>query len=236
MVKVVVLDPGHGGKDPGAVANGLVEKELTLYLAKRTKQYLDQLYTGHKVVFTRTSDVFVELSRRADISDAAGGDLFCSFHINAGGGTGYEDFRYSGISRNAEQDAIHAEVMKVMAKHGMKDRGKKSANYAVLRETRCSAVLTETLFIDTAKDAGLLKNRSFLDEVSLAHAKGIGNALKLPKKSGGSSTGASYHTIASGDTFWGLAREYSTTVAALQKLNPSVDPAKLSIGSKIRVK
>lgn len=79
--KTVVLDAGHGGRDPGAQANGLVEKTLNLDIAKRTKSELEK--RGFKVIMTRNSDVFLELSDRSKIANNSGADIFISIHGNS---------------------------------------------------------------------------------------------------------------------------------------------------------
>jgi len=77
----VVLDPGHGGRDPGAIAcNGLFEEDVVLPVALEVRRRL--LERGVKVVMTRSDDRFVELDRRAEIADAAGADLFVSIHAD----------------------------------------------------------------------------------------------------------------------------------------------------------
>jgi N-acetylmuramoyl-L-alanine amidase len=77
----VVLDAGHGGDDEGARANGLVEKDLVLDVARRLRQRLE--HAGLRVVMTRDSDVYVPLERRTAIANDAGADLFISIHANA---------------------------------------------------------------------------------------------------------------------------------------------------------
>src|SRR5690625_6628775 len=90
MSKIVVIDPGHGGHDPGAVANGLREKDLTLDISKRTKRYLERNYKGVKVYLTRTNDKYLTLAQRANYANRKNADLFVSMHINAGGGRSEE--------------------------------------------------------------------------------------------------------------------------------------------------
>ncbi|WP_210375317.1 N-acetylmuramoyl-L-alanine amidase family protein [Rhodothermus bifroesti] len=80
----VVIDAGHGGKDPGAVANGVREKDVTLAVALKLGAYLQQ--QGLRVIYTRTSDRFVELRERGRIANEAGGKLFISLHCNAAPG------------------------------------------------------------------------------------------------------------------------------------------------------
>lgn len=176
----VFIDPGHGGKDPGAVGNGLREKDVTLEIAKLIQSKLSNYAT---VRLSRTSDRYISVSERARSANNWGADLFVSVHINAGGGTGYEDYIYNGLSnasRTAKiRDVIHSEIVNQMS--AVRDRGKKKANFAVLRETRMPAVLTENLFIDTKADAELLKDSSFLNRIATGHVNGIVKALNLDR-------------------------------------------------------
>lgn len=177
---LVHLDAGHGGKDSGAVGNGLREKDITLALTKRVGDILTNDY-GVTVKYTRTTDVFYELSERANMANREGAKFFLSIHVNAGGGTGYEDYIYSGCATGGATDKsrqkIHNAVVPVLKKYGIKDRGMKKANYAVLRETNMQAALVETLFIDTASDAAQLKNAAFLEEMAQAYAKGVADVV-----------------------------------------------------------
>jgi N-acetylmuramoyl-L-alanine amidase len=187
MAKLVVLDPGHGGEDPGAGGHGLKEARLTLKIAKRVRTALVDAFDV-RVELTRSADRAVALSARAAFANARDADYFVSIHINAGGGTGYEDFVHNSLGPGSEsarrRSAVHSAVATFMQSKGMPDRGKKTANFAVLRETTMPAILTENLFIDTADDADLLGNDGFLSGLAKAHAKGIGAALQLPARPG----------------------------------------------------
>jgi N-acetylmuramoyl-L-alanine amidase len=178
----LVIDPGHGGHDPGAVANGLKEKDLTLTIAKHIGRMLAE-YEGVEVHYTRTDDRFLELSERAAIANKLKADYFISVHINAGGGTGFESYIYNGNVGSATiayQNVIHSEIMKAIG--NVTDRGKKRANYAVLRETNMPAILTENLFIDNRNDATKLKSEQFILQVAHGHVQGIVKAFGLKKK------------------------------------------------------
>ena len=181
MVRIV-LDAGHGGTDSGAVGNGLREKDLTLNIVKKIGNLLND-YEGVEVHYTRTDDRFLELSERAAIANKLNADYFISVHINAGGGTGFESYIYNGNVSSATiayQNVIHGEIMKAIG--NVKDRGKKRANYAVLRETKMPAILTENLFIDNPNDAAKLKSEQFLQQIAYGHVQGIVKAFGLKKK------------------------------------------------------
>lgn len=181
----IMWDKGHGGNDPGAVANGLQEKQLTHKIVEYAMAYLEANYTGFEQRVTRTGDQTLTLSQRADMANAWGADVFVSVHINAGKGTGFESYVYNGSVSSqtiALQNVLHGEILAAMRQFGnITDRGKKRANYAVLRETKMPAVLTENLFIDS-NDAKLLKNEAFLKAVGEAHARGIAKFLGFPQK------------------------------------------------------
>ena len=82
-VKTVVIDPGHGGKDPGAISKYGREKEIVLAIAKYLKQYINDSLPDVKVVLTREKDVFVELYKRGEIANKNNADLFISIHVNS---------------------------------------------------------------------------------------------------------------------------------------------------------
>lgn len=88
---VVVIDAGHGGKDPGAEGRISKEKDITLAIALKTGKYIEELIEGVKVIYTRKTDEFVELYKRAEIANKAKADLFISIHCN-----GFRDSRIKG--------------------------------------------------------------------------------------------------------------------------------------------
>jgi N-acetylmuramoyl-L-alanine amidase len=160
----------------------LREKDLTLNIVKKIGDMLED-YEGVEIIYTRTDDRFIELSERAAIANRAKADFFLSVHINAGGGTGFESYVYNGnVSAKtiAYQNVIHGEIVRAIG--NVTDRGKKRANYAVLRLTNMPAILTENLFIDNANDAAKLKSEQFLLQVAHGHVQGIVKAFGLKKK------------------------------------------------------
>ncbi|WP_003545574.1 N-acetylmuramoyl-L-alanine amidase family protein [Desulfotomaculum nigrificans] len=181
--KLVVLDPGHGGRDSGATGNGLLEKNITLDIAKRVAARLAAYNVN--VRLTRDNDTYISLSARANFANHLGADYFLSIHINAGGGTGFESYIYNGpVSPETSRfrSIIHRNIMNFLDDYGVVNRGEKTANFAVLRETGMPAVLIENLFIDTAKDAALLKDPEFINGLSEAITGGIVWALNLTAK------------------------------------------------------
>lgn len=184
MVRILI-NPGHGGKDGGATGHGLVEKDLALTISKGIVARLKNEYDGVDIRLFRNRDVFHSLSQIAFESNKWKADIFVSIHINAGGGTGFESFVFNGKKTSTtvvNQTLIHNAIMSEIKGYGVADRGKKSENFAVLRETLAPAILTETLFIDTKKDADLLKQTKFINSVVAGHVKGIAKAMKLKKK------------------------------------------------------
>lgn len=181
---IIVLDPGHGGKDPGAVGNCLQEKNIVLDLALRIGKLLQS--RGATVLYTRGIDVFVELSERARMANNWKADFFLSLHINSTVNTtasGFESFVHSNVNGGvtaALQNTIHRKVAAVFGVVGVPDRGQKKGNLAVLRETNMPALLLEYGFISSTKDSTLLKNPGFLDKLAQATAEGIAEAFGLP--------------------------------------------------------
>jgi N-acetylmuramoyl-L-alanine amidase len=214
MVRIFI-DPGHGGNDPGAVGNGLKEKDLTLKIAKKIKSRLTN-YENVQVKLSRENDTYLTLSERAKMANDWGADIFISIHINAGGGVGFESYIYNGsvsTSTIAYQNIIHEEIVKVT---GWNDRGKKRENYAVLRETKMPAILTENGFIDNTTDANKLKNDSFLDNISQGHVNGIVKVFNLKKNSTPSGI---THIVQAGDTLWGISQKYGVTIEQIKEAN-----------------
>jgi N-acetylmuramoyl-L-alanine amidase len=185
-MKRIWLDAGHGGKDPGAVGNGLVEKELVLKMQTYMIAYLKANYEDFCVEATRTTDVFETLSGRARRANAWGADVFISLHINAGGGTGFESFIYTNASSGSctLQDIVNQEALSVAKKYGLGAHGgvaNKRGNLYVVRETNMPAILMETAYIDS-KDVELLKKEQFLRDMAAAYARGLAEFLDLKPK------------------------------------------------------
>ncbi|MCQ6276199.1 N-acetylmuramoyl-L-alanine amidase [Bacillus sp. V3B] len=180
MVKIFI-DPGHGGADPGATANGLQEKNITLTIATHIQKMLTSEYNNVSIRMSRTEDQTVSLSARTNAANNWGADVYLSVHINAGGGTGFESFVYPGVGRPTVtyQENIHKKILEQVQ---YTNRGLKQAGYHVLRESNMPAVLTENGFIDHRVDASKLKESSFLESLARGHVNGIAAAFRLTKK------------------------------------------------------
>lgn len=186
MTKIIVIDAGHGGKDPGAGGNGLREKDIALLVAETIADQLYAKYEGIKCLLTRSTDVFLELRDRTNLANVAKADAVVSIHCNAGGGAGgFESFRYTTASAAAVafQNVIHSEIMSRLKSFSVIDRGQKASNLHMCRESKMPAVLTENLFIDVASDAGKLKRTEVLDAIVDGHVAGIAKYLGLKAKS-----------------------------------------------------
>jgi len=181
----ICIDAGHGGKDAGAVANNLYEKDITLKLALKIAKLLNE-YENTEILLTRQDDTFIKLNDRAKFANDNKADFFYSIHVNAAtnvAARGYEDYIHSSLTDDSKtakiRDVIHEEIINYVGRYNVPDRGKKKANYMVLRLTKMPAVLTENLFLTNEEDAKLLKDDTFLDGLAEAHVKGIVKALNL---------------------------------------------------------
>lgn len=178
------LDPGHGGVDSGANGYGLREKDLTLKISKRIAEILEG-YQGIKVELTRTTDKSLSLKQRTDMINKGKPDYLISVHINATpGGHGFESFIYNGPVRSNTvkfRSIIHDEIVKALGS-GTRDRGKKKANFHMLRESKVEAMLTENYFIDTKSDNDKLRDPKVIEKIAQGHANGVIKVFNLKKK------------------------------------------------------
>lgn len=167
--KLIVLDPGHGGSDPGAVGiGGLKEAEVNLLLAHMVKARLEASY---KILMTRTGEQTVSLAARCNLANAEGADLFVSLHCNASPNVlahGTETYYLSQQAKSLAE-AIHAGLVSL----GLRDRGIKRNKFYVLRHTEMPAVLVEVGFVTNPDDAAKLASVDWLNKAADAIAVGI---------------------------------------------------------------
>ncbi|MEP0947890.1 DUF3747 domain-containing protein [Leptolyngbya subtilissima DQ-A4] len=173
---VVVIDPGHGGRDPGAVGiGGLQEKQINTAISNRVQQQLAA--AGITVLMTRSSDVFVDLDARAQYANRAGASVFVSIHANAISMSrpevnGLETYYFSSGERLAR--SIHASVL---GNTDMRDRGVRTARFYVLRYTTMPSVLVETGFVTGSQDAARFRDPAAVNRIADGIAQGILNYL-----------------------------------------------------------
>jgi N-acetylmuramoyl-L-alanine amidase len=169
---MVMVDPGHGGKDPGAIGlGGLREKDVILPIAQQVASLLEQ--QGIQAVMTRTSDYFVDLAPRVTMAERANADLFVSIHANAIGPSrpdvsGLETYYYSSGQRLAQ--TIHNSILQSL---DVKDRGVRRARFYVLRKSSMPSVLVEVGFVTGRDDAAKLSNAAYRSQMAQAIARGI---------------------------------------------------------------
>ncbi len=211
VVRRIVIDPGHGGKDTGKV-NGVHkynEKAATLDTAARLKILLEK--QGFEVVFTRTKDIFVDLDDRPAVAAANKADLFISLHYNAGpAGDTTSDGIETYCLTPAGQKSTNAGKAKstsstepgnrfdtanmllawgiqrrLLAGTGADDRGVRRARFAVLRTLSCPGVLIEGGFMSSRKEGALIADAAYRQKIAEAVAAGIadyaGRARPAPK-------------------------------------------------------
>lgn len=165
----VFLSAGHGGSDPGAVANGLYEKAINLNTLISCKEELE--HHGVKVVCSRTKDENDPVSQEVKEANASKADVAVSFHVNAGRGDGFEAYYYSS-SKDGKKLAGLCE--KHMLSLGQNSRGLKAGDHLLfIKKTSMPAVLVESFFIDNDKDKCLGDTISEQAALGIAYAKSI---------------------------------------------------------------
>ncbi len=201
--KVIVLDPGHGGKDPGAPGcSKLREKAVVLDIARRVRRKLRQKHLT--VYLTRDRDAFVELKDRPAFATRHKADIFVSIHANQAGregaagvetyvmpAAGYcsttstkpENKSYPGNRNDAANTAlaryIHCDLL---AQTKAKDRGVKRARFVVLKYAKCPAALVEVGFITNKHESQNIIDPQYRDKIAAGLAKGILDYISHCKK------------------------------------------------------
>lgn len=170
----VVIDAGHGGSDPGAVANNKEEKDINLEVAERVSQKLTK--KGITVIMTRTEDEYIELVERAEIGTESKATIFVSLHCNSAtttSATGIETYYYINSTNAYDKDLATYIQEAVIEATGAKDRGVKSANLSVLRNSKIPAALVEMGFISNVNESDLLSSSSYQNKIATGVTNGI---------------------------------------------------------------
>lgn len=173
----VFIDAGHGGKDSGARANGLEEKDLNLKIALRVQRILQA--QGIEVVMSRTTDKFLELREISSLANNSGADAFASIHINSATTTaayGIETFYYP--NRMDSKPLADSVQKQLISSTGAYDRGVKTADFHVVRETKMPSILAECGFISNKSEAIKMSTNSYQELLASGISKGITNYLK----------------------------------------------------------
>ena len=171
----VVLDPGHGGPDPGAIGiGGIRETDVVLEVSKIVKKLLSE--KGVKVMLTRKNDIDLDLPPRVSFANNTGADIFVSIHANASRGkrrdiNGLETFYFRGWRGRLLAKRIQKQILKVSP--GSPDRGVKQGRFYVIKNTRMPAVLVEIGFLTGRLDARRLEKTTHRKRLAYAITKGI---------------------------------------------------------------
>lgn len=192
--KVIFLDPGHGGKDPGAQYLGLKEKDLNLQVSQQLKTRLESL--GYKVIMSRSSDVYVDfITERSRMSNETNADMFISIHFNAtghgldSGEDGIQTYTYlptgnipSVINKKWHDNPTRLKYsyklgsyihQSVLATTHAKDAGLLAKSFAVLRETNKPAVLLELGYMDDSKESQKIRTKEYQQKLVDGIVQGI---------------------------------------------------------------
>ena len=179
MSKTIFLDPGHGGRDPGAVNGERFESHDNLRLALRVQSILER-QPGLSVVMSRTQDIFVSLQDRTNHANRINSDLFVSLHRNAFTNTtanGFENWIFT--TAGAMDEGAAREVLERVVEVGVQsNRGIKRGNFHVLRESQMPSMLVELGFISNAEDNRLFDTN--FEAYAQAIVRGICAALGVP--------------------------------------------------------
>ena len=171
---IVMVDPGHGGPDPGAIGlGGLRETNVVLPIAQQVAAILNQ--QGIQAVLTRTGEYDVDLAPRVAMAERMDANLFVSIHANSINLSrtdinGLETYYYSSASAKRLAQSIHNSILQSM---DIRDRGVRSARFYVLRKTSMPSVLVEVGFVTGREDAAKLSNPTYRSQMAQAIARGI---------------------------------------------------------------
>lgn len=173
---LVILDAGHGGKDPGAQKNGVDEKNINLQVTYKLKELLEA--QGVQVILTRTDDHFLELKERAELANQYDADLFVSVHCNSAdtaSASGFEVYYYE----NTHAKTCASAVLNSLKQSGaVKIRSVKSAGFYVLKYTKMPAILLELGFLTNEQEREALCHDDYQNLLAEYIAAGIMKALE----------------------------------------------------------
>lgn len=174
----VFLSAGHGGNDPGAVANSLYEKTINLNTLLACQEEL--VRHGVTVVCSRTTDVNDPVSQEVTEANSSGADIAVSFHTNAGGGDGFEAYYYSSSVKGKKLAGLCEKHVKAL---GQNSRGiKRGNNLCFIKNTKMTSVLVESFFVDNSTDKKIGDTVAEQKKFGVAYAKAILEYLGITYK------------------------------------------------------
>ena len=169
--KLIILDPGHGGSDTGAIgSSGKYEKDLVLQIADKLKAALEN--SGYSVLLTRPDDTYVSLEDRAKIANNTNAFAFVSIHANSFSGPsakGLEVYTMYGTDHSLAQDVLDS----ILAKTGQVNRKVKEAGFYVIKYATMPSILIETGFISNPQEEAFLWNEENQNEMVQGIVEGI---------------------------------------------------------------
>ena len=236
-LKKVVIDAGHGGEDPGTIANGITEKDYTLKISEYIHNRLDEMGIPNEM--SRTSDVTLDSNSRPDKIQSFYGDgsdvIVVSNHINAGGGDGAEV-----IYALRNTDTFSSKIAKELETAGQNVRkyyqrrlpsNPAKDYYYIMRDTpNNETVIVEYGFADsTGDDVSQLKNNweDLAEAVTKAIVEYAGGTYQAP-------AGSNYYTVQSGDSLWSISKKFGISVDELKQAN-NLTSNLLSIGQNLYI-
>ncbi|WP_404450227.1 N-acetylmuramoyl-L-alanine amidase [Sutcliffiella horikoshii] len=155
----IFLDAGHGGRDPGASGNGLVEKDVNLAITRELGRILEQ--NGANVQYRRYYDTYNDLNEIVNKANSSGADLFVSIHCNANPNSSARGTECFTFNPSPSEAALSADISSSISNRlGIPNRGAKQDNFRVITYTTMPAILVETAFLSNSSDANLLRTRS----------------------------------------------------------------------------
>lgn len=177
--RIIVIDPGHGGRDPGAVHNGVNEKDVNLAVSHKLNEGLKN--KGYTTIMTREDDIFIELKERANIANRNGADLFISIHSNSN-----PNANVSGIQvlyHSKDKEYVRKEetynLANIIMEELIKGTGAQNKGLiarertVVIRDTNMPAVLIELGFLTNSNEAQLLKDEAYQELLAESIIRGI---------------------------------------------------------------
>lgn len=188
VVPTIVIDPGHGGYDPGAFNHYIEEKDACLRCAKLLRKHLEKM--GYHVILTRSQDVFIPLQRRADMANQAHSQLFVSLHFNsapnkaAKGIEIYYAAKAESWRLKRAKEAAKLVLDSILTHTKAESRGVKGGDFLVIRETKMPSILIEAGFITNDEERKKIADERYLNTLAVSIAEGVDSYFDTVSKNG----------------------------------------------------